>query len=554
MLFVVGSLAALLVANGVASAAEGATAMVSSEHRLASDAGVEILRQGGNAVDAAVAVSLAVCVVNPSSCGIGGGGFMVIFERGSRTVSALDYRETAPAAARRDMFVRDGSPDRDLSIHGGLAAAVPGEVAGLDAALRRFGSLPWPVVAAPAIRYARDGFAIEAHLADAIARNRERLAAVPALASLLLRPDGTPLRTGDVLRQPALAGTLERVATRGPVAFYAGAVASSIVRSVEAAGGILTLDDLNAYRPVWRTPVHGRFHGHDVWSMPPPSSGGGLIVQVLNTIASDRLVDLGHDSPTYVHLLAEAMRFAFADRAALYGDPGFADVPLARLLSKDRGHRLRHTLSAAATFSPPFYGERFVDDDHGTSHLSVVDPHGNAVACTTSINTAFGSMVLAEEAGVLMNDTMDDFTNQPGASNVYGLIGSDANAIAPGKRPLSSMTPTVVTREGTAMAVLGGSGGPLIISATLQVLLNGIVFGMDAASSVAAPRLHHQWMPPILLLEPAVAAEGRNALRRLGHRVVDGHDLGAVQLVRRSRDGRLEGAADPRKGGEAAGW
>jgi gamma-glutamyltranspeptidase/glutathione hydrolase len=553
MLAVAVLLAALLAADGAAAAAEGATAMVASEHRLASAAGVEILRQGGNAVDAAVAVSLAVCVVNPTSCGIGGGGFMVVFERASGRVRALDYRETAPAAARSDMFVRDGAPDQARSVHGGLAVAVPGEVAGIDEALRRFGSLPWPVVAAPAIRYAREGFAVEAHLAKAIAANRERMATAPALAALLLRPDATPLQTGDILRQAALASTLERIAAQGPAAFYAGPVASSIVRSVENAGGILTLEDLKSYRPVWREPVHARLHGHDVWGMPPPSSGGGLMVQVLNTIAADRLVDLGHGSPTYVHLLAEAMRFAFADRAVLYGDPGFADVPLRRLLSRDRGRRVRHTLSAAATFSPSFYGEGLANDDQGTSHLSVIDARGNAVACTTSINTAFGSMVLTD-SGVLLNNTMDDFSTEPGAPNAYGLVGSHANSIAPGKRPLSSMTPTVVTREGEAAAVLGGSGGPLIISATLQVLLNAVVFGMDAGASVAAPRLHHQWMPPVLVLEPEVAAAGGDALRRLGHRIVERGELGAVQLVQRSPGGRLEGAADPRKGGEAAGW
>jgi gamma-glutamyltranspeptidase/glutathione hydrolase len=331
-------------------------------------------------------------------------------------------------------------------------------------------------------------------------------------------------------------------------------VAASIVRSVETAGGILARDDLRSYRPIWREPVHARFHGHDIWSMPPPSSGGGLIVQILNTITDDRLVDLGHDSATYVHLLAEAMGFAFADRATLYGDPAFTDVPLARLLSTERGRLARYKLSAAATFSPSFYGEGRGVDDRGTSHFSIIDTHGNAVACTTSINTSFGSMVLADDVGVLLNDTMDDFSIEPGVPNAYGLVGAQANAIAPGKRPLSSMTPTVVTRGGKAEAVLGGSGGPLIITGTLQVLLNSIVFGMDAASSVAAPRLHHQWMPPVLVLEAPLGAESGDALRRIGHRIVDGRNLGAVQLVRRAAGGRLEGAADPRKGGEAAGW
>jgi gamma-glutamyltranspeptidase/glutathione hydrolase len=452
------------------------------------------------------------------------------------------------------MFVRDGKAVRDSSVYGGLAAGVPGEVAGLEAAWRRFGSLPWSEVAAPAIRHAREGFAIEPHLAEAIAGARDRFAADTALAALFLRPDGSPLRAGDRLRQPDLAATLERIAAGGAVAFYRGAVAEALARSAQRSGGVLTTADLAAYRPLWRKPVRGRFRGYDVWSMPPPSSGGGLIVQVLNTIAADRLVELGHNSPTYVHLLGEAMRFAFADRASLYGDPDFVDVPLGALLSRARGRRLRHTLSAATTFSSSFYGERHLGDDHGTSHLSVIDRDGNAVACTTSINTSFGSMVLAEGAGVLLNNTMDDFSAEPGVPNVYGLIGSHANAIAPGKRPLSSMTPTVVTRAGQVVAAAGASGGPFIISATLQVLLNTLVFGMDAASAVGAPRLHHQWMPAVLLLEPGPSAADLTALRRVGHRIVADREVGAVQLVRRRADGRLEGAADPRKGGAAVGW
>jgi gamma-glutamyltranspeptidase/glutathione hydrolase len=275
---------------------------------------------------------------------------------------------------------------------------------------------------------------------------------------------------------------------------------------------------------------------------------------VLDTLRRDDLVALEPNSPTYVHLVSEALSFAFADRASYYGDPDFVHVPLAGLLRPERTARLRHTLSAATTFGPSFYGTRFMATDHGTSHLSVVDGDGNAVACTTSINTAFGSMVVAEGTGVLLNDTMDDFDSQPGAPNAYGLVGSHANAIAPGKRPLSSMTPTVVTRDGEVVAAVGGSGGPLIITATLQVLLNSLVFGMNAEDAVAAPRLHQQWTPPALVLEPALAAAARLSMQRLGHRVAEMADLGAVELVLRRPGGAIEGAADPRKGGQAQGW
>ena len=288
--------------------------------------------------------------------------------------------------------------------------------------------------------------------------------------------------------------------------------------------------------------------------MPPPSSGGGVILTVMNQLRADDLTALGQGSCTYLHLLAESMQFAFADRAALYGDPDFTDIPLARLLSRTRGLRLRRLQSAATTFSPRFYGDFVTGSDDGTSHLSVVDPQGNAVACTTSINTTFGSMVVAGGTGIILNNTMDDFSAQPGAPNVYRLVGSEANAVAPRKRPLSSMSPTIATHGGEVAAVAGASGGPFIISATLQALLDSLVFGLDAEAAVSAPRIHHQWMPPALLVEPDIDALKRVALLRLGYRIVEVSGVGAVQLVLRSRSGGLEGAADPRKGGQAAGW
>jgi len=542
---------------GIPARAPGVVAthgMVSSEHALASEVGVAILRQGGNAVDAAVATAFAVGVVNPSSCGIGGGGFMLIFERRTGHVAALDYRETAPAAASKDMFIRDGHPVPALSLTGGLAVAVPGEVAGLIAAQRRFGSLPFATVVAPAIAYARNGFPIGTHLAEAIGKNLARIREHPELAAILLRPDGTAPAVGDSLRQPALAETLATIAQRGGRAFYDGSVAADIVDSVRAAGGIMQAADLAGYRPKWRRPLHGRFHGYDVYTMPPPSSGGGVLIQALNILRHDRLIDLQQNSATYLHLLAGALQFGFADRAAYYGDPDFVAVPMAMLLSDSRARRQRHLLSAATTFSPEYFGRAADAPDAGTSHLSVIDGWGNAVACTTTINTAFGSLVVAKDTGIILNNEMDDFGAQPGAQNVYGLVGSKANSIAPGKRPLSSMTPTVVVRHGQAVAALGGSGGPLITTATLQTLLNTLVFGQDAASALATPRIHHQWMPPVLLVEPGIDEGARRELERLGHHVTEAPELGAVQIVDRRSDGVLDGAADPRKGGEAIGW
>jgi len=528
--------------------------MVAAEHQLASQAGVEILRAGGNAVDAAIATSLAVGVVNPTSCGIGGGGFMLIYDRAAKRVVALDYRETAPGAASRDMFVRNGVADPELSLHGGLAVATPGEIAGLFAAATRYGTRPFAELAGPAIALARDGFVVEAHLAGAIAKQLELIRARPALAAILLHADGTPLAIGETLRQPQLAHTLEAAAAQGPRAFYGGEVATAIAQSVQAAGGVMTTRDLAAYRPRWRAPLSAPFDGYRLYGLPPPSSGGGVMITVLNTLAADDLRALELDSATYLHLLAEALQFGFADRAAYYGDPAFFKVPLNTLLAPQRGHALRQRIHAPQTFPPAYYGSGNARSDAGTSHLSVVDGRGNAVACTTSINNSFGSLVVAGDTGIILNDTMDDFSAQPGVPNAFGLVGSDANAVAPGKRPLSSMSPTIVTRGDDVAAVAGGSGGPLIITGTLQVLLNALVFGESADAAVAAPRLHDQWTPPLLMVEPGIDEGRRRVLTHIGHRVIDAPASAGIGLILRAPDGTLDGASDARKGGQAVGW
>jgi gamma-glutamyltranspeptidase/glutathione hydrolase len=363
-----------------------------------------------------------------------------------------------------------------------------------------------------------------------------------------------PRVAGDRLQQPALARTLDSIAQNGSRGFYEGPIADSIVGAVRTAGGLLNHEDLRRYRPIWRPALHGTFAGHAVYSMPPPSSGGGVLIETLNILARDDLSAIGHNSPTYVHLLAEAFQFGFAARAAHYGDPDYVRVPLGQLLAPRAAAEIRLRISAARTYAPEHYGALAgAADDHGTSHLSVIDGDGNAVACTTSINTAFGSMVVAEDTGIILNNTMDDFSAQPGAPNAFGLIGSEANAIAPGKRPLSSMTPTVVARGGRPVAVAGASGGPFIISATTQTLLNSLTFEMEVDTAVAAARLHHQWMPPVLMVEPGLSATTAS-LERIGHRTKAFAAIGAVQLARRNAEGVLSGAADPRKGGAVAGW
>jgi len=549
--------AVLAIASRPAAAAWAPHGMVASEHALASQAGVEVLKHGGNAVDAAVATAFAVCVVSPSSCGIGGGGFMLVYLARERRALALDYREVAPGAASHDMFVRDGKVVPELSLRGGLAVAVPGEVAGLSAALQRHGTLPLATVMQPAIRLARDGFPVGAHLAKEIAQNLAGLRANPALARTFLHADGTALVAGETLHQPELATTLQRIAHRGPRAFYQGDIAARIVRSDRAAGGVLTESDLATYRPRWRAPLQATYDGDAVYAMPPPSSAG-ILLEVLGMLRGDDVRALGRESPAYLHLLAEAMKHAFADRAQLYGDPDAVAVPLQRLLSPENAAALRQRIEATRTLAQNTYGSSALGaaaaaSDHGTSHLSVMDANGNAVACTTTINTGFGSMVVAEGTGIILNNQMDDFATQPGVPNVYGLVGAEANAVAPYKRPLSSMAPIIVTHAAAPVLAVGGSGGPLILSGTLQVLLNVLDFGLDATAAVAAPRIHDQWVPPVLAVEPGVPARAREVLASYGHTVKEVPIMGAIQAVRRDA-GVFEGAADPRKGGEAVGW
>jgi gamma-glutamyltranspeptidase/glutathione hydrolase len=545
---------AVTMATRAGVAAEPHHGAVAAEHPRAAEIGADILSRGGSAVDAAIAVAYAVCVLNSSSCGIGGGGFMLIHEANG-AVHALDYREVAPALAHRDLYRRDGEVLTDLARRGALAVAVPGEVAGLEAARVRFARLPRADLLAPAIALARDGFPVGAHLASEIAGNAGGIRETPALAALLLHADGSPLLEGETVRFPALAATLERVAARGADGFYRGPVAAAIARAVGNAGGILTTDDLAAYRPRWRTALRTTYRGLEIFAMPPPSSGG-VLLEMLNVLAGDDLAALGRASPTYLHLLAETMKQGFADRARWYGDPAFTSVPLARLTSAAYGRELRASIRPDATLPAERYGTAA---DHGTTHLSVIDGDGNAVACTTTVNTAFGAMLVGGDTGVILNNEMDDFAIAPGVPNIFGLIGGEANAVAPGKRPLSSMTPVIArttptggaTAAATTLVVAGGSGGPRIISATLQTLLGVIDFGLDVAAAVAAPRIHDQWAPVVLETEAGIDAATLADLARRGHAMRPLTFAGAVQIVVR-RGRRFEAAVDPRKGGGVA--
>jgi len=524
-------------------------AMVVSEHPLASAVGAEILRRGGNAIDAAVAVGFAQAVVNPSAGNIGGGGFLV-YRQADGQVFALDYRETAPAAATRDMFLDSAGNVTERSLIGASAAGVPGSVAGLWEMHRRFGRLPWRDVVLPAVWLAR-GHILDSTRAGRLAYAQEGLARFPSSAAVFVR-EGRPWHAGDTLRQSDLAGTLELIADSGLGGFYRGRTADRIVAQMHESGGLITHEDLEGYRALWRTPLSTTYRGWQVYTMAPASGGGATLIQALNILEGYRLPDFG--TTGLLHLEIEALRRAFLDRNALLGDPAFVHMPLDRLTSKRYASEQRATIRADR--ATPLTGTPHTEGTN-TTHYSVVDSAGNAAAITTTINEGFGSHLLVGGAGFLLNNEMDDFTARPGAVNAMGIQQmGEANTIAPGKRMLSSMTPTIVLDPSGRLAlVLGSPGGATIISAVLQVISNVVDHDMSLAEAVAAPRIHHNGLPDVVDWEPhGTADDVRAALTAMGHRLADqpGY-MATVNAIRITPHG-LEGVPDPRVPGGAAGW
>lgn len=517
--------------------------MVASDHTLASQAGSKILSEGGNAVDAIVAATLAAGVVQPSSSGLGGGGF-AIYGREAENMTALDFREVAPAGAHPALFQdSDGEVVAGASTKGGLANGVPGEGRGLARLMDEAGTLSFEQVAAPAIALAEDGFVTGEFLLKAFANN--------PMEGLF--QDGEPGR-GKRIRRPRLAGTLRAWAKTRGEALYSGGIARDIVRASQSTGGILNRKDLAAYQPQKRAPLVGSYRGYTIVTMPPPSSGGAVLLQVLAVLESQDVAGMGHNSSAHIHLLAESFQHAYADRAAAMGDPGFTVVPIDEMLSEERIDAIRGAFDAKKTKAREAYGSPFsIPTDGGTHHLSALDREGLAVALTSTINTGFGSEVVGDQSGILLNNQMDDFVSKPGVPNTYGLIGREANAVEAGKKPLSSMTPTVVFKNGKVVLVVGGSGGPFIISSTLQAISNVVDFGMDARAAVSVPRIHHQWVPEKLFVDTGIPVDVVEALEQRGHVVMSMDFFSAVQIVQRTRQGFFA-ASDPRKGGEPAGY
>jgi gamma-glutamyltranspeptidase/glutathione hydrolase len=530
---------------------EGRGGMVATSHPLATDVGVRVLREGGNAADAAVAVGFALSVVEPWNTGAGGGTFLLVRMKDGRAAS-IDGRETAPRGASRDMYLDEKGRPTDDSRTGPRAIGVPGTVAALALARERYGTRPWKDLIAPAIALARDGFPVGQRMSGAIFRSAERLGRFTEWSRLYL-VDGKPPGVSQRLAQPDLAQSYTRLGEEGPGALYGGALGKAIATDVQAQGGIVTLEDLRAYEPVVREPLRGQYRGYEVLGFPPPA-GGAVVIETLHMLERFDLKKHGAGSPEAIHLIVEALKLAFADRAAYLGDPDVVKVPTAGLVSpayaKRRGEAIRAERASAVAGG----GDPFREEGSNTTHFSIVDREGNAVSATQSLNLPFGSGIVARGTGIVLNDELDDFSAKPGAPNVYGLVGAEANAIAPGKRPLSSMSPTILVRGGWPVLVVGSPGGPRIISAVLETILNVVDFGMAPRDAVAARRFHHQWKPDLLAVEKGTPPPVIAALEKRGHRVRAMRPWSSVQAVTVDPEtGLRNGGSDPRTGGKAAG-
>jgi gamma-glutamyltranspeptidase/glutathione hydrolase len=526
--------------------------MVASQEALATEIGVAILEEGGNAVDAGAAVAFALAVTLPRAGNLGGGGFMIVHHAATGETVAIDYREKMPAAGHRDMYLdADGNADSRLSRFHGLAVGVPGTVAGMALLVEKYGTMSLAQVMAPAVELADRGIVVTPDLADSLKGLQDRLKHWPSTVPVFYKEGGVPYEPGERLVQSDLAKSLKSIAEQGPDALYKGEIGEKIVAEVQNAGGTMTMEDLAAYAAKVREPVRGTYRGYDIVSMPPPSSGGVHIVQILNILEGYPIGFLGHNSAETIHLMAEAMKHAYADRSEYLGDSDFVEVPLSGLTSKAYAAQLRSKISRnratpSARIRPsnpmPF-------ESNETTHFSVVDKDGNAISNTYTINFSYGTGLVAGGTGILLNNEMDDFSAKPGVPNAFGLIGGDANAVESGKRPLSSMSPTIVLKEGKPYIVTGSPGGSRIITTTLQVIVNVIDHGMNIAEATAAVRIHDQWLPEEIRIEEGLSPDTIRLLEGMGHNVVTKSAMGSTQSILIHDEGLLLGASDTRRAG-----
>jgi len=527
-----------------------ATGMVATQNLTASEIGAQVLAEGGNAVDAAVAVGFALAVTHPRAGNLGGGGFMLVHDVDADTTTAIDYREMAPPAAHRDMFLdANGDADPQLSRFSHLAAGVPGTVAGLYLAHQHFGRLPWRRLVQPAVDLARNGFPLSHDFANSLAGRRDRMCRDAASCGYFYKPGGVTYRMGELFVQSDLADTLQLIAAEGPDAFYRGAIAEKIIAEMQAGGGLIDREALAAYKPTIREPLRGKYRGYEIVTMPPPSSGGVHVLQMLNVLAHFPVAEMGAGSADATHLLAEVMRLAFADRSEHLGDPDFYPVPVDWLTSAAYAQELAATinLTRARPSADVAPGVAPALESEDTTHFSVIDVDGNVVSNTYTLNLSYGSGISVAGAGFLLNNEMDDFVSKPGVPNAFGLLGGTANAVEAGKRPLSSMTPVIVFADGEPWFATGSPGGSRIITAVLQMLVNVIDHGMNIADAANQPRMHHQWYPDKLRLESGFSPDTMRLLAARGH-VIDAsaRTMGSLQTVA-FRDNLFRGASDPRR-------
>lgn len=525
--------------------------MVSSQEALATHVGVDILKQGGNAVDAAVAVGFALAVTLPRAGNLGGGGFMLVHLAKEQRTLAIDYREVAPASAHKNIFLdENGDPVAKLSREHGLAVGVPGTVMGMELALKQYGTMTMSQVVAPAIELAKNGILVTPDLATSLAGLKRRIAQWPSSKAIFYQADGSNFAVGDTLFQPELAHSLSLISEQGSKGFYTGDTAEKIVAAITEAGGVMTLDDLAQYKVIERQPISGQYRGYQVVSMPPPSSGGIHIIEMLNMLEPYPIEKLGHNSADTLHLMAEVMKRAYSDRSEYLGDPGFVDVPVSQLISKTYANSRAKSISInrATPSSEIAPGKIAGYESPQTTHYSVVDKWGNAVANTYTLNFSYGSGLVAKGTGILLNNEMDDFSVKAGVPNGYGLIGGDANAVKGGKRPLSSMSPTIVMKAGKPFIVTGSPGGSRIINTTLQIIMNVIDHKLNIAEASYASRIHHQWLPDELRAEKSLNRDTINLLEAKGHKVKVKNAIGATQSIMVTEEG-IFGASDPRRAG-----
>lgn len=531
------------------SPVQGRQGMVVTSHFLATESALEVLKKGGNAIDAAVTAAFSLAVTQPRSGNIGGGGFMLISFEADDEVVAIDYREKAPARAKVDMFLdHEGNADSDRSRYSHLAAGVPGTVAGLALALEKYGTICLEDALAPAIKLAEEGFVVTPRFSDGLKKQANMLKKWSSSAKIFYKANGGYYEPGELFVQKDLAATLRRLAKSGSKEFYQGRTAELLVAEMAAHGGLITMEDMKSYTPTIRKPVHGTYRGYDIYSMSPPSSGGVHVLQILNILEGYPVMEYGHNSAMTIHLMAEAMKRAYADRSLYLGDADFVRVPMQGLLSKEYAAKIRQSIdvdkatpsSAIAPGKPQPY------ESNETTHFSIVDKFGNAVSNTYTINFSYGSGIVVDGAGFLLNNEMDDFSAKPGVPNAYGLIGGEANKIEPNKRMLSSMSPTIVKHLGKNFLVTGSPGGSRIITTTLQVIMNVIDYGLNIQSAVTAPRIHHQWLPDELRIEEGLSPDTIKILQQMGHLVTEKAAMGAIQSVM-IKEGVMYGAADPRR-------